>query len=109
MDYEELYAKYQSLHNENIGFKTEIKRLKAQLVISKPQKDVTGEINTGNSSDQISYQYNNSKDLNRILNNFSEDKDKIDLFMSLFRGRDDVFAKRWQNKMGKWLFAFLFE
>jgi len=27
-------------------------------------------------------------------------KEKIALFRSLFRGREDVFAKRWQNKLG---------
>ncbi|KHE93494.1 MAG: DEAD/DEAH box helicase family protein [Candidatus Scalindua rubra] len=101
MDYEKLYTKYQDLLNENFGLKAEIERLKAQLVISKPQKDVSGEINTGCCSDQIPYQFNISKDLNTSLNNCSENGDKIDLFMSLFRGRDDVFAKRWQSKAGK--------
>ncbi len=101
MDYEELYAKYLTLLDENKGLKAEIERLKAQLTISKPQKDVSGEINTGCCPDQISYQYNSSRDLNTSLNNCSENRDKIDLFMSLFRGRDDVFAKRWQSKAGK--------
>jgi hypothetical protein len=28
-------------------------------------------------------------------------QEKISLFRSLFRGRDDVYAKRWQNQAGK--------
>ncbi|GAX62338.1 type III restriction protein res subunit [Candidatus Scalindua japonica] len=101
MDYEELYVKYQTLLNENFGLKAEIKRLKALLSISKPQKEVASEINTESSSDQISNHHNNIKALHPILHNFSEDKDKVNLFMSLFRSRDDVFAKRWQSKAGK--------
>ena len=31
------------------------------------------------------------------LNNYSPPNEKIDLFLSLFAGRDDVFAKRWEN------------
>ncbi|GJQ60392.1 MAG: DEAD/DEAH box helicase [Candidatus Scalindua sp. AMX11] len=97
MDFEELYVKYQSLLNENSRLKAEIKRLKTQFVISKPRRDVTGKSNTGSPS----YQYKSSKDLNLSINNGSENRDKINLFLSLFRGRDDVFAKRWQNKSGK--------
>ena len=35
------------------------------------------------------------------ISNTSSPQDKINLFMLLFRGRDDVYAKRWQNKEGK--------
>lgn len=37
----------------------------------------------------------------QALNNSSPPAEKIRLFMSLFRGRDDVCARRWQNKAGK--------
>ncbi|MEN6455259.1 MAG: hypothetical protein ABFD10_13455 [Prolixibacteraceae bacterium] len=35
-----------------------------------------------------------------IINKRSDPDEKIRLFMSLFRGRDDVYAKRWENKKG---------
>lgn len=101
MNYEELYTKYQTLLAENIGLKTEIKRLKAQLGISEPEETVINEINTGIAQIQISDKHNNTKELNNKLNNYSENKAKIELFMSLFRGRDDVYAKRWENKAAK--------
>jgi hypothetical protein len=47
------------------------------------------------------------KDLSDLFNgseqvtNNSSPQEKIKLFMSLFRGRDDVYAKRWQSKESK--------
>ncbi len=40
------------------------------------------------------------------LSNYSVE-DKINIFMSLFRGRADVFAKRWENLKNwkTWLFS----
>lgn len=35
------------------------------------------------------------------LNKYSPSKEKIALFQSLFRGREDVYAKQWQSKDGK--------
>ena len=32
------------------------------------------------------------------VNNRSDVSDKIRLFMTLFKGRDDVYARRWENK-----------
>ncbi|MDR4508048.1 MAG: DEAD/DEAH box helicase family protein [Candidatus Brocadiaceae bacterium] len=101
MNYEELYLKYHALFVENISLKTEINRLKAQRGITERKEAVIHEIKTGNYQTQISDKYKNSKELNSKLNNYSENKDKIDLFMSLFRGRDDVYAKRWKNKAAK--------
>lgn len=34
---------------------------------------------------------------NYSINKYSSAKEKIDLFRSLFKGREDVFAKRWQS------------
>ena len=33
-----------------------------------------------------------------IVSNTSDSSEKIRLFMSLFKGRDDVYAKRWENR-----------
>lgn len=35
-----------------------------------------------------------------LVTQSSSNKDKINLFLSLFRGRSDVCAKRWKNKPG---------
>ncbi|MBU3953426.1 MAG: DEAD/DEAH box helicase family protein, partial [Proteobacteria bacterium] len=37
----------------------------------------------------------------KSVNHYSVKEDKIALFMSLFKGRSDVYAKRWQNKKGQ--------
>ncbi|MEW5841943.1 MAG: DEAD/DEAH box helicase family protein [Bacteroidota bacterium] len=42
----------------------------------------------------------NEKPIHVATKNFKAEE-KIKLFMSLFKGRDDVYAKRWQNKEGK--------
>ncbi len=33
-----------------------------------------------------------------LFNKYSSSEDKINLFMSLFQGRQDVYARRWENK-----------
>jgi hypothetical protein len=33
------------------------------------------------------------------LNNWADPRGKIKLFMFLFKSRNDVYAKRWENKM----------
>ena len=97
MDYKELLEKYNLLLSEKKRLIEENHRLKMQLGIAKytsPEKrlaelpmrkcmledepaDTTASSNVNNTSDSIS---------------------KIKLFMSLFKGRDDVYAKKWVNK-----------
>ncbi|MFQ5628426.1 MAG: DEAD/DEAH box helicase family protein, partial [bacterium] len=36
-----------------------------------------------------------------VIHNHSSPEAKIALFLTLFKGREDVFAKRWQNKTGR--------
>ncbi|MBI1986845.1 MAG: hypothetical protein HYS70_00655 [Nitrospinae bacterium] len=87
MDYEELFEKYQALLVENNSLKGENKRLKIQLGIFEQEAVVFDDI----IENKLVY----------TINRNSESKEKIKLFMSLFKGRDDVYAKRWQNKEGK--------
>ncbi len=105
-----LLNKYQSLLIENDKLKAENKKLKAQLKIRNPSSGVAsttempaaviaddkGEISSKNLFD-IPTQ---SKHIFAI-NQKSKSNEKIKLFASLFKGRDDVYAKRWQNKEGK--------
>ena len=37
----------------------------------------------------------------KAVNNYASKEEKITLFMTLFKGRSDVYAKRWKNKKGQ--------
>lgn len=43
----------------------------------------------------------NQIDSNKVITNRSSPEEKIRLFRSLFKGRTDVFAKRWESKNGR--------
>lgn len=76
MTYDELLVKYKELSAENRKLRSENAELRAKLGLSaSPQETET-------------------TDENRI-NKYSSSEDKINLFMSLFIGREDVYAKRW--------------
>ncbi|OGI11373.1 MAG: helicase [Candidatus Margulisbacteria bacterium GWF2_35_9] len=87
MNYDDLYKKYQELLSENKRLKKENSELKKKLKNSPLDEGINSTL------DDIS----NSP----IVNNNSSDEEKINLFQSLFKGRSDVFAKRWVNKAGK--------
>jgi hypothetical protein len=87
MKYHELYEEYQKLLGENRRLKAENEEYRNRLGLAMPVSLFDCE-NTATTDEQI-------------LNNSSPPEDKIKLFMSLFRGRDDVYAKRWENKKGE--------
>ena len=78
MTYDELFVKYKELSAENQKLKAENAELRTKFgLFATPHKtETTGEI---------------------IINKYSSSEDKINLFMSLFVGRDDVYAKRWYS------------
>ena len=87
MDHDELLAKYQALLIENNDLKNQNKILMNQLGIAEEKNVIPIE---SPKHVRTTGTQNNSKV-----------KEKIQLFMSLFKSRDDVYAKRWQNKAGK--------
>ncbi len=97
MNYIELLEKYNFLLSENNRLTEENKRLKTQLGLTKtdPSKNRNAKLTSekiiidSRSTDNNSFSY---------VNNTSDSISKIKLFMSLFKGRDDVYAKRWKNK-----------
>ncbi len=100
MDFNALYEKYQALLEENRCLKAEIRELKQQCLVpvypypvpdTPPllQKQLIGK----SSKPKISNM--------GTVTHLSRPADKIELFMSLFRGREDVYAKRWESKSGK--------
>ncbi|MCW0483833.1 TOTE conflict system archaeo-eukaryotic primase domain-containing protein [Gaoshiqia sediminis] len=105
MDYKALQNKYQQLLLENNRLKEEIKRLKAQpgLTIGWEESQDSGNTVSGYLpapelelfDQQVKI---NSSTSAEAINKGSGSSEKIQLFMSLFRGRDDVYARRWENK-----------
>jgi hypothetical protein len=97
MDYKELLEKYQALLVENNHLKEEIKRLKSQQGIPE-QQGIPFDFFEQNSTFEILGQNSMRTAIAASINNFSDPMEKIQLFMSLFKGRDDVYAKRWENQ-----------
>ncbi len=97
MNYDELLEKYKSLLSENSNLKKEIENLKTQLCLKAP-----GANSNAPSLDEFKPEKDEKKkvtwqELPSNIDNMSEPHEKINLFMSLFKGRDDVYAKRWEN------------
>lgn len=59
-----------------------------------------------NSTNSVLDKEANSDENNNLVTMYSSSKDKIELFKSLFKGREDVCAKRWRNKSGYSLYCF---
>ena len=72
--YRELLIRYNELANEN-------RRLRQQLGLTEKSNEFVGRSATEAPT----------------VNKYSSSKDKIALFRSLFLGREDVFARRWQS------------
>lgn len=97
MDSKELLVKYQALLCENNDLKEEIKRLKIQLGFQEPQA-ICSEFSEHKTDLKIVAQEYEEQAVPSVINNMSDPIEKIKLFMLLFKGRDDVYAKRWENK-----------
>lgn len=97
MNYNELLERYNLLLNENSRLSEENQRLKAQLGITGSEHT---EKNIAKNILECAVYYNKSQDDASFFNvkNTSDSISKIKLFMSLFKGRNDVYATRWDNK-----------
>lgn len=80
ISYEELLEKYNLLLEEN-------RNLKREIAILNDQSTNTEQNIEKNNDEKIV-----------PVNKFSSPQDKIKLYRSLFRGREDVFARRWYSK-----------
>ena len=83
MDYQQLSTEYNKLLKENAILKKENIDLRKQLLMPE----------------QVTEDYDSPiiRSNEPSINNYSTTKEKIELFMSLFKGRDDVYAKRWYS------------
>lgn len=77
MTYDELQKKYIRVCNENMRLRAENQDLRKQLGVLNSPKEF--------------------KVTDSTINKHSSVDEKIDLYMSLFIGRDDVYAKRWYS------------
>lgn len=78
--YKSLLEKYNLLLEENKKMKAELARLKGETSLSMPESEIPTEFSTSS------------------INKHSSPEEKIRLFRSLFKGREDVFARRWYSK-----------
>lgn len=100
-----MQKKYQQLLLENNRLKEEIVRLKAPpgqaaepdnlLVLGKSAPDYKSSPGPELFDKHVVTNYSA---ITESINKRSDPNDKVRLFSSLFRGREDVYAKRWENK-----------
>ena len=100
-----MQKKYQQLLIENNSLKEEIKRLKTLLGMELSRNQASegftpSEALAEHSEPEIFDRQTEPKPStpSETINKRSDASEKIRLFQSLFRGRDDVYAKRWENK-----------
>ena len=97
MDYRELFEKYNLLLSENKRLIKENDRLKVQLGIIKCKPSEYRIAESTTEKNMIEDEPADTTAFSHV-NNTSDSISKIKLFMSLFKGRDDVYAKKWENK-----------
>ncbi len=96
MDYRQLLEKYNTLLEQVDRLTKENCRLKAKLGLQEAQalRNTTQEVQIELVPDG---ELSDIKHLTHI-NSTSDSTSKIRLFMSLFKGRKDVYARRWENR-----------
>lgn len=98
MDYRELLEKYNRLLKEVNRLQNENRRLSNEL---RREKSRSPEYNSAlfpSETNKPEYETETDDRGVAVVNNESDSFSKIRLFMSLFRGREDVYAKRWENE-----------
>jgi len=93
MDRKALEERVEQLLKENRRLKEENAALKA-LVLTEPQENQEIPIQTVLDLEQ------DASVSRALISRTSSAKEKIELFKSLFKGREDVCAKRWKNRSG---------
>jgi hypothetical protein len=92
----DLQTKYQLLLAENRLLKEELNAFKAGRSVSGLQQQE--EPCHSREPKTIVLQHSAAESPSTNISNRSESAEKIRLFMSLFKGQDDVYAKRWDSK-----------
>ena len=101
MNGRELLEKYQALLAENRSLRQENETLKARLgIVEPPTPDLPQDRENSlplEFADQESLRNNPPP----ASSSYLDPAEKIRLFMSLFKGREDVYGKRWQSREGR--------
>jgi hypothetical protein len=97
MDYRELLEKYNLLLSENKRLIKENDMLRVQLWIQKCKQSENRIAESTTEKNMLEDQPTDTAAFSQV-NNASDSISKIKLFMSFFKGRDDVYAKKWENK-----------
>ncbi|MDP3480657.1 MAG: hypothetical protein Q8R88_12865, partial [Desulfoprunum sp.] len=92
----ELSEKCQVLLIENSKLKDEIRALKARLDIAEAR--YSGDEIPGNKSEFEIIAPQAAEVSPQGMSKNADEGEKIRLFISLFKGRDDVYARRWENR-----------
>lgn len=94
----ELWEKYQALLSENGRLREEIKQLKARLR-DEPLPAPILLLENKQGAESICGGQTRELPFPSTVNNSSDAGGKIGLFLSLFKGRDDVYARRWESRI----------
>lgn len=98
IEHKKLSIAYAALQAENRTLKEEIEDLRRQLGLIS-EKEPSGTQTP--AVEEIHVKIDKTEEIPLVHRHSPSDK-KIDLFMSLFKGREDVYAKRWESqKTGK--------
>ena len=110
MDFKALKEKYQQLLLENNRLREEIKRLRTQLGMDAIHEESQGSANKASeflivSEPELFDRHIETKPLAppEAINKLSDASAKIRLFQSLFKGREDVYAKKCNDAEGSML------
>jgi len=97
----ELLAKYRALLAENHSLREENELLKAQLGITDPPRPEPLQDPKNPLPLAFTALESLGKNPQPGIPGQPDPAEKIRLFMSLFKGREDVYAKRWQSREGR--------
>ena len=97
MDYQELLQKYNTLLKQVNRLTQENNKLKAKLGLPESEP-IPKTVSAKNTERKIPDDESAQKNFFSGVDCTSDSLSKIHLFRSLFQGREDVYAKRWENK-----------
>ncbi|MFC5471566.1 DEAD/DEAH box helicase family protein [Cohnella suwonensis] len=100
--YEAALVEIEALKQEQIRLKREVKSLSNQLAMLSLESDVNlAQQEQDDLTDRRDHLDTTEKKEPAIVHQFSKVEDKLALYQSYFRGREDVYPNRWSNKQGK--------